>query len=342
MILWHSSCITGQDTCLQTNNNNRLPLFQGYGAPPAERIHHQHQAIIPSYKFNCCGNITAWGVDLNPVEYDAMFSFDFQVWRPSPTVENDGCYSLVANYLVENISPPLTTIEHVARVTPLPRNQLPFQPGDVLGFYVEASGTGASDHDNGVVVLDNDGFSNELIWHASITALTSSIGSCPYPVGSTRLLSSPTSAAPVISIDVTTYSCLQSIFTSMILSLNPTHSLCSSTFSTSTLLLNPTHSLRSSFFPVTVGQPQQTPTLISPSDSTSTPLPIAVIIGIVVAFILVCFIVATIVLIIVAVAKRNKIKVQIFDQTKTDMALENRVDGESELNLQHTCSYSKY
>ena len=333
MILWHSSCITGQDTCLQTNNNNRLPLFQGYGAGPNDRIQHQHQAIIPSYKFNCCGNITAWGVDLNPVEYDAMFSFDFQVWRPSPTVANDGCYSLVANYLMENILPPQITIEHVARVTPLPRNQLPFQPGDVLGFYVESNGT-TSAYDNGVVVLQNDSFNNELIWHASITALTSSIGSCPYPVGSTRLLSSPTSAALVISIAVTTYSCLQSISTSMLPSLNPTHSLCSSTFSTSTLLLNPTHSLRSSLFLVTVGQPQQTPTLISPSDSTSTPLPIALIIGIVVAFILVYFIIATLVLIIVAVAKRNKIKVQIFDQTKTDMALENQVDGESELKLQ--------
>ena len=320
MILWYSSCITGQDTCLQTNNNNRLPLFQGYAAPPAERIHHQHQTIIPSYKFNCCGNITAWGVDLNPVDPNARFTFDFQVWRPSPTVANDGCYSLVANYLVENISPPLTTIEHVARVTPLPRNQLSFQPGDVLGFYVEASGTGDSDYDNGVVLLNNDSFSNELIWHASITALTSSSGSCPYPVGSSRVLGETTQAAPVISIAVTTYSCLQSISTSTLPSLNPTHSL------------------RSSTFPVTVGQPQQTPTLISPSDSTSTPLPIALIIGVVVAFILVCFVIATLVLIIVAVAKRNTIKVQICDQTKTDIALENQVDGESELKRQHTCT----
>ena len=318
MILWHSSCITGQDTCLQTNNNNRLPPFQGYRAGPSERIQHRHQAIIPSYKFNCCGNITAWGVDLNP---DKIFNFDFQVWRPSLTVANDGCYSLVANYLVESIS---LVQEEVARVTPSPNNQLSFQPGDVLGFYVESIGSGNSDYDNGVVLLNNDSFSNELIWHASITALTSSSGSCPYPVGSSRILRETTQAVPVISIAVATYSCLQSISTSTLPSLNPTHSL------------------RSSTFPVTVGQPQQTPTLISPSDSTSTPLPIALIIGIVVAFILVCFIVATLVLIIVAVAKRNKIKVQIFDQTRTDMALENHIDGESELKLQHTCSYSKY
>ena len=312
MILWHFSCITGQDTCLQTNNN-RLPLFQGYGAGPNDRIQHQHQAIIPSYKFNCCGNITAWGVDLNP---DKIFNFDFQVWRPSPTVANDGCYSLVANYLEESISL-VQDSEEVARVTPSPNNQLPIQPGDVLGFYVESIGSGDSDHDNGVVLLNKDGFSNELIWHASITALTSSSGSCPYPVGSSRVLGETTRAAPVISIAVTTYSCLQSISTSTLPSLNPTHSL------------------RSSTFPVTVGQPQQTPTLISPSDSTSTPLPIALIIGIVVAFILVCFIVATLVLIIVAVAKRNKIKVQTFEQseTKTGIVLENQVYGESVLKL---------
>ena len=36
--------------CLQTNNSNGLPFFQGYtGAAgrPKRRIHHQHQAIIP-------------------------------------------------------------------------------------------------------------------------------------------------------------------------------------------------------------------------------------------------------------------------------------------------------
>ena len=327
VILWYSSCITGQNTCLQTNNSNRLPLFQGYRAPPEERIQHQHQAIIPTYRFNCCGNITAWGVDLNAVAAKAKFSFDFQVWRPSPTVANDGCYSLVANYLMESISPPLTTIEHVARVTPLPSNQLLFQPGDVLGLYVESIGSGDSDFDNGVVLLQNDGFSKELIWHASITALTSSSGSCSYPVGSSRVLRQTTQAAPVISIDVTTYSCLQSIFTSTLLP----HSLSLLTFSTSTLPpLNPIHSLHLSTFPVTVGQSQQAPTLISPSDSTSTPLPIALIIGIVVSFIFVCFIVAILVLIIFSLVKKNNTEVQIFDKTNNGVALENQVNGESE------------
>ena len=110
---------TTESECLQTNSNIGLPFFRGYtgaAGEPANRIHHQHQAIIPSYKFNCCGNITEWGVDLNPMENQARFSFDFQVWRPSPTLNADGCYSLVNNYIVRSMS--LSTdpaISHVAR-----------------------------------------------------------------------------------------------------------------------------------------------------------------------------------------------------------------------------------
>ena len=57
-------------TCLQTNNENGLPVFRGYGDGSGQAgariysrrilIHHQHQVIISSYKFNCCGSITEW------------------------------------------------------------------------------------------------------------------------------------------------------------------------------------------------------------------------------------------------------------------------------------------
>ena len=58
-----------QENRLQMNNGNGLPFFQGYIAGAERRIHHKHQAIIPSYQLNCCGNITEWGVDLNPFSY---------------------------------------------------------------------------------------------------------------------------------------------------------------------------------------------------------------------------------------------------------------------------------
>ena len=199
-------------------------MFQGYGegkkqaGGPNRRIHHQHQTIIPSYKFNCCGNITEWGVDLNPDGTSAEFDFILQVWRPAPTVGVSGCYSLVDNFVSIKITVEDNPAnERVARVTPSLQDQLEFQPGDVLGFYVESNGDGNSDHDNGVVVLNSDDQNqsyNELVWFAKIqdTSLAASqSGSCPYPVGTNGVLNSSTHAAPVISISITSYFCPESV-----------------------------------------------------------------------------------------------------------------------------------
>ena len=213
---------TGLGDCLLTNNENRLPDLRDYtdeAGRPDRRIHHQHQAIIPSYKFNCCGNITEWGVDVNPPSYGnkiITFDFDFQVWRPSPTVNATGCYSLVNNFIVTSVSlPDQPASEHVARVTPSPQDQLQFRPGDVLGFYVESHGEGSQsggDDNNGVVLLNSAGYTSELVWFGHITSQTSHSGSCPYPVsGTTGVLDSSTRAAPVISVSITTYSCHQSL-----------------------------------------------------------------------------------------------------------------------------------
>ena len=208
---------SAQENCLQTNNGNGLPFFQGYIAGADRRIHHQHQAIITSYKFNCCGNITEWGVDLNPFGYSVTFDFDFQVWRPSPTVSETRCYSLVNNFAIKETSlPSRPEIDHVARVTPPPQNQLQFQPEDVLGFYVESYGTGDVLNDNGVVLLSHPNYSSELVWFPSVditVTQASQSGSCPYPGGTNGILSSSTHAyvAPVISISVTTYPCPPSL-----------------------------------------------------------------------------------------------------------------------------------
>ena len=108
--------------CLQTNSSNGLPLFQGYTGPagyPDRRIHHQNQAIIPSYRFSCCGNITEWGVDLNPEDEVVRFTLDFQVWRPSPTVSEDRCYSLVNNYIARSTSLPCGMPELTRQTGPL-------------------------------------------------------------------------------------------------------------------------------------------------------------------------------------------------------------------------------
>ena len=142
-----------------------------------------------------CGNITAWGVDVQPGggRHDNQYTLDLQVWRPSPTVDEStgtGCYSLVGNNRFTSI--PLA--DDLARVTPSPQDHITFQPGDVLGFYVER-GMG---EDDGVNVLNTR--TNDIVWYGEVESPTPSRGSCPYSVGSGGVLNQRTPAAPVISV----------------------------------------------------------------------------------------------------------------------------------------------
>ena len=128
---------------------------------------------------------------------DRRYTFSLQVWRPSPTVETTGCYSMVGANLFTSVS----LSSQVAVVTPLPQELIQFQPGDVLGFYIESTrGDG-----RGVVIL-NDLNTQEEVWHAD-TSGAAIIGDddCPLPVGSSipgsrRILTESTNAAPVISV----------------------------------------------------------------------------------------------------------------------------------------------
>ena len=204
-------------SCIQGRSGGVLPPFQDYRGFDDNRITRHHQAIIPSYKIDCaqmCGNITVWGVDVRPdgSRYQpgigVPYTLDLQIWRPSPTVDDStgtGCYSLVGNNRFTSIS----LDNGIAEVTPSPQDYIQFQPGDVLGFYVEV----ASRSDEGVVILtsiaisdEDTSFTSELVWYASIAPAmaTSQNGDCPYSVGSNGVLNTLTRAAPVISISTGT------------------------------------------------------------------------------------------------------------------------------------------
>ena len=182
--------------CLQTGNRNGLPKFEN-NIQIGDRIHRHHQVIIYTYRFNCCGNITEWGADVYPGPKEIKeYSLDFQVWRPSLTVNNStgtGCYSLVGNNRFTSIS----LSGGLARLTPSPQNYIQFQPNDVLGFYV----IGAKEGNHGIVVQSNN---RERVWHASIAPKVATLlkEGCPYPwpAGSNNLSVTLTRAAPVISI----------------------------------------------------------------------------------------------------------------------------------------------
>ena len=199
---------TAQGCSLQTGNGNDLPSFQD--TTPKRNggaIGRRQQAIISSYKFDCtdqdlmCGNITEWGADLQPGGgmHDMEYTINFQVWRPSPTVDDStdtGCYSLVGNNRFTSIS----LSDGVAQVTPSPQDYIQFRPGDVLGFYVEEA---RGDNEGVVILTSSDGtttFTSESVWYAMPSVTASQNGGCPYSVGSNGVLNTLTRAAPVILI----------------------------------------------------------------------------------------------------------------------------------------------
>ena len=191
--------------CLQTGNRNGLPPF--IGANGKYRIVQHHQAIIYTYRFTCCGVITEWGADVSPGERKRNYTIDFQVWRPTPTVIdsiNAGGYSLVGNNRFTSIS----VSRGLASATPPSQHYIHFQPGDVLGFYMESD-----EHDDPGIVLKNDRRygDSELVWHASMHPDEAALlrKGCPYTWlldggGNRELPISFTRAAPIISIDTST------------------------------------------------------------------------------------------------------------------------------------------
>ena len=149
------------EQCLQVRNGDGPPGLMDYGHEPP-RIELHHQAIIPSYNFTCCGNITEWGADIHH-DNDMEYTIDFQLWRPSPTTPQDGSlgtgyYSLVGHNRFTSIS---LNDDLATGLSPSPQNYIQFQPGDVLGFYVEE----AKDDDRGVVVLTRESFTSEVVWY---------------------------------------------------------------------------------------------------------------------------------------------------------------------------------
>ena len=182
------------EQCLESTNDQSLPSFSDYEGG-GDEISRFHQAIIPSYRFQCCGNVTEWRVDVHPGggRDDEEYTLNLQVWRPSPTLSSSisGNYNLIGNNRFTSIS--LTG--GAVRVTPSPQDYIQFRPGDVLGFYVEE----ARDDSRGVVVLTEDSYTNEMVWYATISK--SQILGCPVSVGRTGKLNRMLRGAPVIEID---------------------------------------------------------------------------------------------------------------------------------------------
>jgi hypothetical protein len=92
--------------------------------------------------------------------------------------KKSGCYSRVRSNNFTSISQD----SRIAVLTPLPQERIKFQPGDVLGFYVESSWRDTK----GVTVIEDfnatgdRGYETEEVWHVNVEQLVIANRNCPF------------------------------------------------------------------------------------------------------------------------------------------------------------------
>jgi len=141
-------------------------------------------------------DIVAWLAHVRgdgPGHRAGAYSVRFQVWRPSPTVQTDGCYSMVGENVFSNI---IIGEDRSINVNPEPSNIISARPGDVLGYY-----TISNRNINDGIQLHED-LNNEEVWYHTNNDEDSLMFrgmECPFPVGLNGVLTASTSLGPIIS-----------------------------------------------------------------------------------------------------------------------------------------------
>ena len=182
--------------CLMGLSGAQIPFRDLGGGRDSIRVPTGSQAIVTSYQFHCCGEITQWQTYMEPGgngHREGVYSVNFQVWRPSPTSGSGGdCYSLVG----ENRFPGITLGSGgLVSETPEPTNMISVRPGDVLGYFV----TSTRSEDNQGIQMDPDIAGD--VFYADVP-LSLGPDACPMSVGPGGVLDLFVSAAPVISVEI--------------------------------------------------------------------------------------------------------------------------------------------
>ena len=181
-----------------------IPFGDLSGRDGSVRFPSLTQAIVTSYKFQCCGDITAWQTYVQPSggnHRDGVYSIFFQVWRPSPSVDSDGCYNMVGEDRYADIQL-IQGQDGLVNRTLNSSSFISVQPGDVLGYFTILD----NDEDGGI--QHDPEFSTESVWYHTNTEQSPLISrgmSCPFPVGEdadTRVLTTFSSFGPVFSVDI--------------------------------------------------------------------------------------------------------------------------------------------
>ena len=184
---------TKAQECLRANSGgDNLPSFSdpGNSAPRIEI--NPIQVIIKSYQFHCCGKVGGWAAYVQPGggnHEDGVFNIKFQIWRPT------GGNSYVK--IGENSFPRVQLIDgsggEINEEVQFSSEQLHFQPGDVLGYYLDQNSRG----NNGGIQFD-ESFTQEELWYT--TGNSDLQNECRLDIGTGGDLSLSTTLGPIISV----------------------------------------------------------------------------------------------------------------------------------------------
>ena len=189
------------------------------------------QAIVPAYTFQCSGRVTEWRACVQPGDSsDEQYYIQFQVWRSTGI---DGCYDLVGYNSPldadESLVPDsVITIDGERVLCPgrdnapdccvvLPvreSQQIEFQSGDVIGYYVDRFRDGEDrddessiqwiENDEVVVYYEDDLPREDVKSQYAIGISNINPSACGFPTETSNLysLSNVASSAPIISLSI--------------------------------------------------------------------------------------------------------------------------------------------
>ena len=186
---------TGEDIHCLTSSQPRVPL--GRFNSEFCRLQSGTQAIVTSYRFQCCGNVVRWGARVAP---EGTYNFQFQVWRPV----SENCYMQVGQTSLD-------VEEEEVRIQP--SHPIPIQPGDVVGYFQYRIRNNDSDLERdprGEGILLNTDHGGESVWHfGPVASLTEIV--CVAERNARKLSIKPqllnlfTNATPAITAEIRKY-----------------------------------------------------------------------------------------------------------------------------------------
>ena len=188
---------------------------------------------MPAYRFQCSGRVTEWRACVQPGgKSDEQYYIQFQVWRPTGI---EGCYKLVdyniplddarmseteisdGSVIIDAegfLSPPGNNSNQLHRCVVLPvreNQQIEFQPGDVVGYYVDHFKNEKERTDGGIQwIVDSEvvvHYRDDLI-REDIKTLYAIGGANPTECGLEmsesvfHSLNTSSTAAPIISLSI--------------------------------------------------------------------------------------------------------------------------------------------